>query len=147
MKRKFWVFWGAISTTRPILAATESELSKSVSSSLDFSDTLRWSIGLLFVIAAIFACAFLLRKLPGFSSQAAGVLRILGGVSLGNRERAVLLQVGERQLLLGVSPGSVRTLWVIEQGSDTTDRSQQNRPDTGVSFKGQLENAIQGKKQ
>ena len=46
---------------------------------------------------------------------AGGGLRILGGLSMGARERVVLLQVGDTQLLVGVAPGRVQTLHVLEQ--------------------------------
>ena len=41
-------------------------------------------------------------------------LAVLAQVSLGTRERAVLLRVGDRQLLVGVAPGNVRTLHVVD---------------------------------
>jgi flagellar protein FliO/FliZ len=69
--------------------------------------------GLLVVLAAIALGAFLLRRLGKFSGPAGGALRILGGVSLGARERVVLMQVGDQQLLLGVAPGRVQTLHVL----------------------------------
>ena len=43
-----------------------------------------------------------------------GALRVVGALSLGARERVLLLQVGSRQLLLGVSPGRIQTLYVLE---------------------------------
>ena len=47
-----------------------------------------------------------------------GMVTILGGVSLGPRERAVVLQVGDARLLVGVAPGRVQTLHVIEGSHD-----------------------------
>ena len=44
----------------------------------------------------------------------AGFLKHGHHVSLGTRERAVLIRIGDRQLLLGVAPGNVRTLHVLE---------------------------------
>ena len=40
-------------------------------------------------------------------------MRVLGGVSLGNRERAVLRSVDGTRLLVGVAPGQVRTRHVL----------------------------------
>ncbi len=73
---------------------------------------LRLALGLLAVLAAIGASAWLFRRL-GRWPAAAGALRVLGGLSLGARERVVLVQVGETQLLLGVAPGRVQTLHVL----------------------------------
>ena len=42
---------------------------------------------------------------------------VLGGVSLGSREKAVLLTVDGRRLLVGVAPGRVQTLLVLNDGT------------------------------
>ena len=64
----------------------------------------------------LFAVIFLLRRVnrmgPG---AAAGPLRVIGSASVGAREKVVLVAAGERQLLLGVAPGAVRTLHVFEE--------------------------------
>jgi flagellar protein FliO/FliZ len=70
--------------------------------------------GLIVVLIAIGATAFLLRRL-GRLPQAAGALRVVAGLSVGARERAVLVQVGDKQLLLGVAPGRVETLYVLDR--------------------------------
>ena len=85
------------------------------------SDALGWGGlaqvggGLLLVIALIGFLAWLLRRLGRVQGGAAGGLRVLGGLSLGARERVVLIQVGGRQLLLGVAPGRVQTLHVLDE--------------------------------
>src|SRR5690606_39085440 len=70
--------------------------------------------GLVAVLAAILGLAWLLRRFGNFSRLAPGSLRVLAAVSLGGRERAVLLQAGGKQLVLGVAPGRVETLCVLE---------------------------------
>ena len=74
--------------------------------------------GLIVVLVAIGVTAWLLRRL-GRLPQGAGALRVIAGLSLGARERAVLIQVGDKQILLGVAPGRVQTLHVLERPVDT----------------------------
>jgi len=74
--------------------------------------------GLIVVLVAIGVTALLLRRL-GRLPQGAGGLRVLAGLSLGARERAVLIQVGDKQILLGVAPGRVQALHVLERPVDT----------------------------
>lgn len=74
--------------------------------------------GLIVVLAAIGVTALLLRRL-GRLPQGAGTLRVIAGLSLGARERAVLIQVGDKQILLGVAPGRVQALHVLERPVDT----------------------------
>jgi flagellar protein FliO/FliZ len=69
--------------------------------------------GLLVVLALIFALAWLARRVGAVGSRGGAVVNVLGGAALTSRERVVLLQVGETQLLVGVAPGSVRTLHVF----------------------------------
>ena len=42
-------------------------------------------------------------------------LKVVSAISLGGKEKAVLLQVGEDQVLLGVSPGYVRKIHDIKE--------------------------------
>lgn len=73
------------------------------------------TLGLLLVLALIIGIAWLLRRYGRLQSAANGSLKILGGLSIGARERVVLLQVGDTQLLVGVAPGRVQTLHVLDE--------------------------------
>lgn len=42
-------------------------------------------------------------------------IEIVSGVSLGAKERVVLLRVGDEQVLVGVSPAGMRRLHVIKE--------------------------------
>ncbi len=72
-------------------------------------------LGLLVILLLIGGTAWLLRRFTHFQATAQGNMKILGGLPLGPRERVVLIQVGEKQLLVGVAPGRVQTLHVLEQ--------------------------------
>ncbi|MCG5499521.1 flagellar biosynthetic protein FliO [Ectothiorhodospira lacustris] len=72
-------------------------------------------VGLILVIVAILVLGFMMRRMGGMHSGVSGELRVLGAVSLGARERMVLVQVGKTQLLLGVAPGRVQTLHVLDE--------------------------------
>jgi flagellar protein FliO/FliZ len=78
------------------------------------SGLLRMVIALLVVLGAVIAAGRFARRVRGFSGGANAALEVIGQLSVGPRERAVLIRVGERQLLLGVAPGNVRTLHVFE---------------------------------
>lgn len=70
--------------------------------------------GLAFVVAAIFATAWFYRRYGNFNKASGNGLRIVGGLAVGNRERVVLLQVGEEQVLVGVTPNHIETLLVLK---------------------------------
>jgi flagellar protein FliO/FliZ len=71
------------------------------------------TLALLLVLLAVFAVAFVLRRLRGFNRGGAAGIEVLSQVALGARERAVILKVGESRLLLGVAPGRVSMLHVL----------------------------------
>ena len=103
------------------------------------SGLLQMGFGLFVVLALILALAWMMRRLGGVQGGANSALRILGGLSLGTRERVVLVQVGEQQVLLGVAPGRVQTLHVLEQPIAVNEH---NKPATG-SFAASLSAALQ----
>jgi flagellar protein FliO/FliZ len=72
------------------------------------------TLALAAVLVAIFALAWLLRRVRAVAGRA-DALAVLAEVRVGPKERAVLLRVGGSQLLVGVAPGQVSTLHVLEQ--------------------------------
>ncbi len=81
----------------------------------DTGNVLRIFIGLMVVVIAIVAIAWGLRRWGNFRVSSQGELQIIGGLSMGPRERLVLVQVGDEQLLLGVAPGRIQTLHKLER--------------------------------
>jgi flagellar protein FliO/FliZ len=69
--------------------------------------------GLAVVLVVIFALAWAVRRFARLPGGGKGLVRVVGGVALGSRERAVLVAVGNTRLLLGVAPGQVRMLHVL----------------------------------
>ncbi len=85
------------------------------------------------VIALIVAVSWLMRRMGNVTGQRNDQLNVVAALSMGARERVVLLQVGEQQLLLGVAPGRIQTLHVLEQPLDMNSAS---RP--GAAFQDRL---------
>ena len=76
----------------------------------------QWLGGLVLVLALIFLSSWGLKKINRLSSPLGEQMRLLGGISLGGREKLMVVEVGEIQLVLGVAPGRVQTLHVLEGG-------------------------------
>ncbi len=93
-------------------------------------------VALALVLAFIGASAWLLRRFGRFSVNGTRALRVVASLPLSTRERVVLLQVGEKQLLLGVSPGRVQTLHVLETPLDVSEGGE------GATFAERLQNAM-----
>jgi flagellar protein FliO/FliZ len=76
------------------------------------------TFALLLVLVAIFAVAWVARRMRGFNNRVGDAIDVLADIPLGQKERAVLLKVGHKQILVGVAPGRVNTLHVLEEPLD-----------------------------
>jgi flagellar protein FliO/FliZ len=73
------------------------------------------TLALCIVLGAIFLCAWLTRRMRNLGSGRLGAVSVVAEVRLGPKERAVLLQVGTTQLLVGVAPGQISALHVLAE--------------------------------
>jgi len=71
---------------------------------------LQMLFGLAIVLGLVVVVAWLMRRVSALPGTAAGMIRVLGAAAVGQRERVVLVEVGDTWLLLGVAPGQVRRL-------------------------------------
>lgn len=71
-------------------------------------------IGLIIVVMCIVVLGWFAKRMNRFQSSTDGTLKIIGGISMGARERIVLLRAGDKQILIGVAPGRVNTLHVFD---------------------------------
>jgi flagellar protein FliO/FliZ len=80
-------------------------------------------VALVFVVALIPAAMWLLKRFgaaPGAAAQAAG-LKVVAQLPLGARERLVVLEAGDRWLLLGVTAGAVNRVGTLPKpAADST---------------------------
>lgn len=72
-------------------------------------------LGLLLVIGLIFALAWLLRRVQQLTPRTGQVIKLLATQPLGPRDRLVLVQVGNEQILLGLSAGRIAPLHVLKE--------------------------------
>jgi flagellar protein FliO/FliZ len=75
-------------------------------------------LGLLLVLAAVFAVAFVARRLRGASGIGSSGIEVLAQASLGAKEKAVIVRVDGERLLLGVASGQVTLLKSLTAESD-----------------------------
>ncbi|KAB0506239.1 flagellar biosynthetic protein FliO [Pseudomonas lini] len=72
--------------------------------------------GLVLVLGLIFFLAWLLRRVQQAGPAGKGqVIELIGSRALGPRDRLMLVQVGNEQILLGLSPGTITALHVLKE--------------------------------
>lgn len=71
---------------------------------------LQMFIGLVFILAMLIAAAWLLKRFSVQRSIPGGAIKVIAGAAVGQRERVVLVEIGETWLVVGVAPGHVSAL-------------------------------------
>ena len=99
------------------------------------------TFALLVVLAAIFAVAWLARRVRGIGNRVGNAIDVLADVPLGPKERAVLLKVGSEQVLIGVAPGRVSALHVLREPVEVTKTTTATAP-TANSFAALLKRSL-----
>ncbi len=72
-------------------------------------------VGLLAVIAIIFGCAWIVRRMSGMTGGNSQAIKVVSVMPMGTRERIALIDVGGKQILIGVTPQAIRTLHVFDE--------------------------------
>lgn len=78
-------------------------------------------LSLVLVLLIIFVAAWLLRRYGRYPGVAQGNLKVLGALSVGQRERIMLLQVGNEQVLVGVTSSRISRLHLLEEPVEVKD--------------------------
>ena len=82
-------------------------------------------LGLLLVLGLIFFLAWMLRRVQQAGPAGKGqVIQLIGSRALGPRDRLMLVQVGNEQILLGLSPGTITALHVLKEPVQVPDAQQ-----------------------
>jgi flagellar protein FliO/FliZ len=105
----------------PAKNSTPKTLSSSPIASGALTETL---LGLMLILALIFVLAWLIKRTGRFQTTPNGEIKMLAGLSLGARERAVLLEVSGERILVGVTPQQIQTLHILNQNDVDKDHDK-----------------------
>ena len=86
-------------------------------------------LGLLLVLGLIFGLAWLLRRVQHAGPRQGQVIELISSRALGARDRLVLVQVGNEQILLGLTPGRITPLHVLKEPVQLPESSQPATPE------------------
>ena len=96
-------------------------------------------IGLSCVILCIFALSWLLKRLHRLPGKSINELELLSSLAVGQRERIAIVRAGNTQLLLGIAPGNISTLHILDHSpAQDTESSIENKEDKTTSDKSNL---------
>lgn len=97
-----------------IAGAQESAAGNAVAEQLAQS-SLRMVGSLLAVLTVVALCSWGLRRWRDRQNISNESIEIISGLSLGSKDRIVLLRIGDEQVLVGVSPAGMQSLHVMQQ--------------------------------
>lgn len=89
---------------------------------------LQTTLALVFILAIIWAAAWLLRRASPLAMRQGSLLRLIASLPVGQRERVVIVEVGDEWLVLGVSAGNVTKLSTLPK------QAQADAPAVAQSF-------------
>ena len=95
---------------------------------------------LALIVGFILVCGFVLKKLNARTLQAAGAIEIKATMTLGIKEKLVVVEYQGRQILLGVTPGCIAKLETFEQNFGPAKDAEQDN--TSGAFKVTLQAEI-----
>lgn len=100
---------------------------------------------LTFVLGLLAGLAWLMKRFGPRGGAQAGVLRIVGALSLGGRERIMVLEVGDQWIVVGASPGRVNALATLPRPEGAPVAAPTPHPDfpTAGSFAAWLKQTIE----
>ncbi|MCA1322597.1 flagellar biosynthetic protein FliO [Herbaspirillum sp. alder98] len=97
-------------------------------------------LGLIAVLAVMAAVAWLLKRV-GLTRALSGTsaARVIGGVSVGTRERVMVIEVGDQWIVVGVAPGRVNALTTMPRQEHV---AAQMTPPAGPAFANWLKHTM-----
>lgn len=76
---------------------------------------LKLSLTLAVVLGVFMLFAGIVRRMNGASANSRGPIKIVAGLTIGNRERLLIVKAGDAQLLLGVSASGIEKLHQFDE--------------------------------
>ncbi|HUO44425.1 MAG TPA: flagellar biosynthetic protein FliO [Burkholderiales bacterium] len=80
---------------------------------LSAASMLQVAFGLVFVLAIFGGAAWLMKRLNALPRAGSQVLRMVGGIAIGTRERVVVLEIQDTWLVVGIAPGHIAALHTL----------------------------------
>ena len=112
----------AVLLTAVVSCPTFATVTKSTST----PDFLRMVMSLLVVLGVIFLLAFVVKKLK-ITPNSQKYIRSVASLSVGQKERVVVIEVNDEQFMIGVTAHSVNLLHKLEQPINVEKKSESDK--------------------
>lgn len=86
---------------------------------MSFSYVMQILISFLVVIGFILFIAWFMKRTGRLGYGSGQIIKIKSSISLGMREKILIIEVANENIVVGVAPGQIRTLHVLANGVET----------------------------
>jgi len=90
------------------------------------SGVIQLAFGLAIVVMLIFMISWLVKRVSGFSVYSNPHLKVISGLHVGQKEKILLIQIADKQIVVGVTASSIRTLHQLESNIINDDTSMRD---------------------
>ncbi|MFT5502544.1 MAG: flagellar protein FliO/FliZ [Gammaproteobacteria bacterium] len=115
----------------PFAAIAQDGQESLITQSLPSSYLLKLTVTLFFIVVMIFGIAWVLKRFNLTQQKGSGMIKVIGGMALGTKDRLMVIEIGEERLLLGLSPGRIEKLHTLNCPPSV--------PNTDTSFSDQID--------
>lgn len=124
----------------PVSCFAETDAKKSAylsgaAGQMSFSYVLQILFSFLIVIGFILLIAWFIKKNGRLGYGGGQVIKIKSSISLGMREKILLVEVGGSTIVVGVAPGQIRTLHVLGEGAEISQQELGGEKQGNKGFK------------
>ncbi|MFA0995525.1 MULTISPECIES: flagellar biosynthetic protein FliO [Pseudomonas syringae group] len=98
----------------PVTQAAPAQVANTVSGGMG-GQVMQLLFGLIVVVGLIFVLAWVMRRVQRVGPNNGQVIELVSTRALGPRDRLVLVQIGNEQVLLGITPGRITPLHVLKE--------------------------------
>lgn len=104
-----------VSRLLPLLCAAASAQAAEQAGPASAGSLFQVLLGLIVVLALMAGAAWLMRRLGLSKIASPTAVKVIGGVSVGSRERILVVEVADQWIVVGVAPGRVNTLSTMDR--------------------------------
>jgi flagellar protein FliO/FliZ len=98
----------------PFAAFAQDSQESLITQNLPSSYLLKLTLTLFFVVVVIFGIAWVLKRFNLTPQKGSGMIKVLGGMAVGTKDRLMVIEIGDERLLLGLSPGRIEKLHTLK---------------------------------
>jgi flagellar protein FliO/FliZ len=99
----------------PFVACAQENQESLITQNLPSSYLLKLTLTLFFIVVVIFGIAWVLKRFNLTQQKGSGMIKVIGGMAVGTKDRLMVIEIGEERLLLGLSPGRIEKLHILNR--------------------------------